>query len=284
LLQAAFPGQPIGDIAATTGGFSNLTALATIGAERCAIKAAASALKRADVRRETQLLRLLQGSGLPIPTLLASIESDTWTIGVTRFVAGEHGLALLERAPDQLDTMYQALGRLLARIHSAPADPGAPALAERADHALASIQALDIDGDLGAALQAGLNHPAWHAQPSGLAHGDPGLHNLLWDGRITALLDWEWAGWGAPLLDLAWLYWTIRWRNLPPALWQRALASYGAGPALANGATPDALRALAFGQIASILARAHGHPGRWAEWQRRLRWTIELPFPAIERA
>src|SRR5436190_2195196 len=71
LLQSAFPGQPIGDLAATSGGFSNLTASVTIGARRCVIKAAVNELKRADVRREAMLLRLLEGSDLPIPRLLA---------------------------------------------------------------------------------------------------------------------------------------------------------------------------------------------------------------------
>jgi aminoglycoside phosphotransferase (APT) family kinase protein len=283
LLQSAFPGQPIGDFAATTGGFSNLTAIVTIGAQRCVIKAAATALKRADVRREATTLRLLQAIDLPFPSLLALVEDDRWTIAVTRWVAGEHGLAVLERAPEQLESLYRALGLLLAKVHRTPlATPAlAPQLEDRMRHALARLPALELESDLSAALLEGLEHPIWRAQPHRLVHGDAGLHNLLWDGRITALLDWEWAGWGTPLLDLAWLYWTIQWRSLPSALWQSLLTGYGAGPALANGAAPGELRALALGQIASILARAHGQPGPWEEWQRRLRWTIELVFPTL---
>jgi aminoglycoside phosphotransferase (APT) family kinase protein len=280
LLRAAFPGQSIGDLAATSGGFSNLTAIAMIGGERGVVKAATAPLKRADVRREAQVLRLLRDQALPTPALLALAEDDTWTIAVTRYVAGEHGLALLSRAPDQLDALYHALGELLAQVHRLPL-AGAPPLAERLDHALASLPSLEIEPDLLAALRAALEHPIWRSQPPGLAHGDAGLHNLLWDGRITALLDWEWSGWGAPLLDLAWLAWTIRWRNLPASLWQRALVGYGDGPALANGAAPEELRALALGQIASILARAQGQPSAWDEWQRRLRWTLELEFPTL---
>jgi aminoglycoside phosphotransferase (APT) family kinase protein len=284
LLQAACPGQPIGDFAATTGGFSNLTAIVTIGARRCVIKAAATTLKRADVRHEATMLRLLQGSDLPFPSLLALVEDDRWTIAVTRWVAGEHGLVVLERAPEQLESLYRALGLLLAKVHRTPlaAPAPAPQLEDRMRHALACLPALELESDLSAALLEGLEHPIWRAQPHGLAHGDAGLHNLLWDGRITALLDWEWAGWGTPLLDLAWLYWTIQWRGLPSALWQSLLAGYGAGPALAIGAAPDELRALALGQIASILARAQGQPSAWEEWQRRLRWTIGLAFVGLE--
>jgi aminoglycoside phosphotransferase (APT) family kinase protein len=283
LLQAAFPGQPIGDFAATTGGFSNLTAIATIGSQRCVIKAAATTLKRADVRREATMLRLLHASELPIPRQLALVEDDQWTIAVTRWLAGQHGLAMLERAPEQLDSLYRALGSLLASIHRTPmaAPVDAPQLEERRHAALARLPALELDSALSAALLEALEHPIWHAQPRGLAHGDAGLHNMLWDGRITAMLDWEWAGWGTPLLDMAWLYWTIQWRRLPSALWQSLLAGYGAGPALANGAAQDELRALALGQIASIMTRAQGQPSTWEEWQRRLHWTLGLAFVGL---
>ena len=283
LLQAAFPGQPIGDFAATTGGFSNLTAITTIGAQRCVIKAATSVLKRADVRREATLLQQLHASDLSIPRLLARVEDEEWTIAVTGWVAGEHGLAVLEHTPEQLEAIYCALGLLLANIHrtriSAPTL--APQLADRMRDALARLPALELESDLRAALLDGLQHPIWRTPPQGLAHGDAGLHNLLWDGRITALLDWEWAGWGTPLLDLAWLYWTIQWRRLPPALWNSFLAGYDAGPALAHGATPAEMRALVLGQIASILVRTHSQPTAWEEWQRRLCWTMGIVFVGI---
>lgn len=281
LLHSAFPGQSIGDLAATSGGFSNLTASATIGQERCVLKAATQPLKRADVRREAQVLRRLRPHELPTPALLALVEDDDWTVAVTRYVAGEHGLGVLSHAPEQLGPLYHALGRLLAQLHRLPQLDDIPSLAQRIDYALAALPALDLDPALADVLRDALEHPVWHAQPAGLAHGDAGLHNLLWDGRIAALLDWEWSGWGAPLLDLAWLAWTIRWRDLPLAHWHAALAGYGDGPALANGAAPAELRALALGQIASILVRAHGQPGAWGEWLRRLRWTLAQEFPML---
>jgi len=200
LLQGAFPTQPIGDLAATTGGFSNLTVIATIGVQRCVIKAAATALKRADVRREATLLRLLHASELPIPRLLALVEDDQWTIAVTNWLAGKHGLAVLERAPEQLESLYHALGALLANIHRTPvaAPTLAPQLADRARHALKFLPTLQLENEFSTVLREALEHPIWRAQPHALAHGDAGLHNLLWaDGRITALLDWEWAGWGS---------------------------------------------------------------------------------------
>src|SRR5262249_33070227 len=271
----------IGDLAPTSGGFSNLTAIVTIGTERCVIKCAASRLKREDVRREARMLELLRGSELPIPAMLATLEDAAWTIAVTRWVAGEQGLPVLERAPEQLGPLSQALGRVLVQVPRMPLPATAPLLIDRANQALASLPALDLEHDLGAILTGALQHPVWRAQPAGLSHGDAGLHNLLWDGRIVALLDWEWSGWGTPLLDLAWLSWTIQWRQLPPTCCQAFLTGYADGPALASGATPEALRALALGQIASILARAQGQSTSWEEWRRRLRWTIGIEFPGL---
>ena len=285
LLRAAFAGQPIADVTATSGGFSNITAIATIGAERCAIKAAAIGLKRADLRREARALTLLASSGLPIPMLVALLEDHAWTVVVSRFAAGEQGLAVLARAPERLGSLYHELGQLLAALHRTPITTidSELLLAERARLLLDLLPTLPIEADLRAALVASLRHPIWRSNHMSLVHGDAGLHNLLWDGRVTALLDWEWAGYGPPLIDLAWLYWTIRWRELGPAVWESFLAGYGRGPALASPGSPAALRALALGQIAGILARVLEQPDAWHEWLRRLRWTLGLAFPGISK-
>jgi aminoglycoside phosphotransferase (APT) family kinase protein len=146
---------------------------------------------------------------------------------------------------------------------------------------LAALPDLALDAGLREELAASLVHSAWRPAAPRLVHGDAGLHNLLWDGRITALLDWEWAGCGPPLLDLAWVYWTMRWRSLPGQLWHTFLRAYGPGPALAAVDIPGALRALALGQVAGILARSTGEPAAWAEWLRRVHWTLALDFPEM---
>lgn len=46
-----------------------------------------------------------------------------------------------------------------------------------------------------------------------LVHGDFGPNNLLIDPaawQVTAILDWEFAGSGEPVLDLAWCEWIVR--------------------------------------------------------------------------
>jgi aminoglycoside phosphotransferase (APT) family kinase protein len=55
-------------------------------------------------------------------------------------------------------------------------------------------------------------------------HGDAKLGNCLWQGgRLTALLDWEMAGVGEPLVDVGYLLWTFEsYRSAdPPGWWTR---------------------------------------------------------------
>ena len=103
-----------------------------------------------------------------------------------------------------------------------------------------------------------------------LVHTDAGLHNVLWDGRLSALLDWEWAGVGSPLLDLAWTRWTLRWRRVPQ-LWPTLLAGYGLSAA---DLEEPQLDTVALALIGLILARVRTKPEAHAEWERRARWTI----------
>jgi aminoglycoside phosphotransferase (APT) family kinase protein len=270
-------GAPPGELAPTFGGFSHHSALATIDGRRCIVKAAEAASKRADLRHEARVLGLLRGSGLPAPALLALAEDAGWTVELLEFVPGANGLHILASEPAALDLLYGALGYMLATVHGAAL--ALPAqdllLAERARRLHTALAELPLEAGLCAALAAGLEQPAWRSPVLRLVHGDAGIHNLLWDGRITALLDWEWAGWGDPLVDLAWVWWTMRWRDLPARLWPVFLAGYG-GERPAPVAEPAALRALALGQIAGILVRAQGQAGAWAEWLRRARWTLEL--------
>jgi aminoglycoside phosphotransferase (APT) family kinase protein len=307
LLAAAFPAEPLAELATTCGGFSHQSAIVTLGARRAVVKAARSEPKRADLRREARVLGLLGETGLPAAPILALVEDDIWTVEAIGFVEGVPGLRMLSDMPQDLPSVYSALGRLLAVVHQTPL--AAPShellLSNRADAVLRSLPSLGLDAALHAELSSALAHPAWRPAAPALVHGDAGLHNILWDGRIAALLDWEWSGWGEPLLDIAWVYWTIRWRKLPDALWQAFLGGYARGCAprpqandpgrtlpggeqapivhrassIVGPSTPpdtSTLRALALGQIDGILTRVQGDTGAWDEWLRRAYWTLGL--------
>ncbi len=277
LLAAALPGAPVTEVTPTVGGFSNLSVAARIGAERCVIKAAALPAKREDLRREAMVLGLLRGQRLAAPTPLAFAEGDGWAVLVTRRRPGRPGLSLYSRPPEELAPACVALGRALARLHATPLPAHASlVIAPRAAKLAATLAELPLPTELRAPLGEALAHPAWRSSRPCLVHGDAGLHNVLWGARGLTLLDWELAGLGDPRLDLAWVAWTMRFRGLPPALWEALLAGYGPARAAELGLADEVFRALALGQIALLLARAAGQPAAWEEWLRRARSTLQL--------
>ncbi|GJD59060.1 phosphotransferase family protein [Methylobacterium dankookense] len=113
--------------------------------------------------------------------------------------------------------LAEELGRQLARIHAIlPAGDTPPRLAflgaPDPDPALAEIRALraSLDG-IGArrpAIEWGLRWAERRAPPcpaSTLVHRDFRTGNYMVDeAGLTAILDWEFAGWGDPAQDLGW--------------------------------------------------------------------------------
>jgi Ser/Thr protein kinase RdoA (MazF antagonist) len=284
LIATACSATSICEVAPTFGGFSHRSAVLLLDERRVVAKAAESEPKRADLRHEARVLDSLHGRGLPVAPLLALAENERWSVEVLGFVPGTPGLRLLADTPAVLAEVYAALGALLARFHcSEPRLPHAEALlAERAETQLRALPALHLGAELQGQLGRALAHPAWHAAAPVLVQGDAGLHNILWDGAITALLDWEWSGYGSPLIDITWVYWTICWRGLAPDVWHDFLGGYGRGAAIPQ-LNASELRALALGQIAGILGRVQFDRGARAEWQRRAYWTLALDFSHAAR-
>lgn len=120
--------------------------------------------------------------------------------------------------PAQARELVMQLGSELARIHSVvPDSPAAqrlhflpmpsdkPALARVAEYR-AALDAIPLPQPV---LEWALNWLAQHAVDSGLrtlCHGDFRTGNyMVEDGRVTAVLDWEFASWGDPYEDLGWL-------------------------------------------------------------------------------
>jgi aminoglycoside phosphotransferase (APT) family kinase protein len=280
LVQQAFPGAVLAQVAPTSGGFSNQSWYATLDAQQAVIKAAILPPKREDVRREALLLPLLAAHGLPVPALLAFAEDALWSVAVTERLPGEHGLMLLGDASADLASLYQCLGAVLAATHKValPAERGMQGLAERLVLARAALAATAVPPKIEKVLAQAIEFVLTLPHEGVLFHGDVGLHNLLWDGKQLYLLDWEWAGVGTPLLDLAWLQWTLRWRGLPPTCWQAFAASYGAAGESLFDLTADATQALMLAQIGLILARVREQPAAFAEWLRRAEWTLAETF------
>ena len=170
---------------------------------------------------EFALLRAAHGAGTTVPEPLFSCETVEVT-GAPFFVmrraegvARGHVLVRQAAAAGGDPALAAALGRELARIHSIrpprgdlamlPAPPDDPA----PDFVARQRAALDAAGTPRPVLEWGLRHLERSAPPPGdvvLNHNDFRTGNyMVHEGRVTAVLDWEFAAWGDPHADLGWL-------------------------------------------------------------------------------
>jgi aminoglycoside phosphotransferase (APT) family kinase protein len=177
----------------------------------------AASLTRA---QEYAVLRVAHAAGViaPKPLFLcrdASVMSREFFI-MERLpgVAAGHRLTRDASLVPDSDALVHALGANLARIHairppaaeleSLPAPRANPALAAIADYR-AYLDRLD---DTYPALEWGLRWCERRAPASfgvTLIHRDYRTGNYLVNvGRLTGVLDWEFAGWGDPREDLGW--------------------------------------------------------------------------------
>ena len=201
---------------------------------------------RGDVRREYQVIRALhsaygRGGRVPVaePYLLCQ---DTSVIGAPFFVTAKvPGMVLRSErqcnalSPAQARVLSHALVDTLAALHVL--DIRATGLADfaRTDqflirqvdrwdrlHAASATREVPRLSRLASGLRAGV--PGGHGVPDRVAilHGDYRLENVLFHpnspGRIAAVLDWESASLGDPLVDLGLLltFWEGAGRPLKP--------------------------------------------------------------------
>jgi len=205
-----------------------------------------------DMRREHRVISALAGSAVPVPRAIDVVDdtSDGRITGTVFFVMERApGRVLARRAqndaypPEALRRLGLDLARHLADLHVV--DPAAVGLDDfgRPDGYLdrqLSTWRRQLDASRSRetpaldALQDALAGGIPRSTRTGIVHGDYRLDNaLVVDGpegpRISAILDWEMATLGDPLVDLGilGLYWNIA--DLP-----------GAGGAVPNAVDPDA--------------------------------------------
>jgi aminoglycoside phosphotransferase (APT) family kinase protein len=151
---------------------------------------------------EYQLLQALYQHGLPVPEPLlvdASSKFFSEPFLVTRFVKGTSDI------PTSAEGHYvEAMANMLANIHAVPIK-SLPVLPERIDPLPEILDYLPESHDwldLRAYLRS-LSDTSY-LKPPELLHGDFWPMNILWkQDAIAAVLDWEDAGFGDPLSDVA---------------------------------------------------------------------------------
>ena len=156
---------------------------------------------REHVRRESLACRLLAGSALPVPRLIAADDVGVLAGGAANLVTWLPGAVRLDALGQ---SSVEALANLAVSVHRqqvadrqrppafsyrGPAQPEVPGWTSRP-----ALWQRAID------LQAAGAPPT----PFGLLHRDFHLGNILWQGdRVSGLIDWAEASWGPPDLDVA---------------------------------------------------------------------------------
>jgi aminoglycoside phosphotransferase (APT) family kinase protein len=294
-LRALTDADHIGPPEATTGGFSNLSFFTTLDDTPVVVKAARSERKRADLRREASVIRRLDGltatNAMPwLAMLLAHGDDGDVTLTVLERVEGQHGIVAVQAGEvDVVVARAAVLGRVLRTVHSLAPHPDPDPMSQLASRFAGldeAIDALDLAPDLAEPMRACIN-AAVHRRGVAFVHGDFGFHNTLWapastgGERLSALLDWEFAGWGNPLTDVAWLWWSLRFRNVDGRAWQAFTEAYSPAALRAIGFDATALDVLIRAQMVSLLLRTDPGTEVREVWLERWRQLPQLGTPAL---
>jgi aminoglycoside phosphotransferase (APT) family kinase protein len=241
--------------------------------------------------REWRVLRAIAGRGVPAPRPLASADADEVPGGPWLAMELIDGVALTEEMPpdyrpgaDSVAAVGAAAVDALAALHNLDwRAAGLDGLGRpedflerqvdrwRAHFGRHQVRELPDFERVAAWLEA--NRPA--AQDPALLHGDFHLDNCLFaprpPARVAAIVDWEMATIGDPLLDLGLLlgFWGNERPARPAMPWVQALTRVPGAPpraelaaryAAATGRSVEALpwyMALAFWKLAAIIEGAY---------------------------
>lgn len=169
-----------------------------------------------DLAREAAVYRALASTDLPVPAL-HGVSPDGTALLLERAPGVED---LRAAASDERGAVVADYAQCLARLHgldvsrldldalAPPHNRASPVQAEidlwRSIHETRSGQW--ASAAVAVALSWLEGHPPDIARSPSLCHGDAGPGNFLHaGGRVTAMLDWEFAHVGAPHDDLAWV-------------------------------------------------------------------------------
>jgi aminoglycoside phosphotransferase (APT) family kinase protein len=197
----------------------------------------------ADAQRVGRMMARLGRAGLPIPTptVVETLEGQ-WLL--TPWIEGETGATWLGDA-DRARHLAERMGKLASRLRSVELD------------------ADQVEGP-------GTDRP--HSATPGaraFVHGDFAPINVVIgaDGEIGALLDFEHAGEGPALLDVAWWGWVVRHHH--PEGWAAAWPTFLAAAGLEPGDVEVRLHELALKTLADRVAASRDSAER-DRWRQRL--------------
>jgi hypothetical protein len=112
-----------------------------------------------------------------------------------------------------------------------------------------------------------------------LVHGDYGPNNIILHQSNIKIVDWEFAGWGSPLFDIAWVIWFAHhhYPNYGKELSEIFLKEYRTHAGITINKT--LIKAFAVSRVIYILGRiSETNVEGLAEWRKRLAWTLKADF------
>jgi aminoglycoside phosphotransferase (APT) family kinase protein len=233
LLDRIAPGSRLLKVELLPGSFSNHTHLVEAGLPggetlKCVVRryqVFGDYDRGEKARREFKAFEWMAHNGIPSPEPLL-LDDTGALLGVpgivTRYVPGA---LVLSMPPDPLD-WARKLAVMLARIHRIPLDRNACTdLLDANSEATWFLKGGSIPAFMraypgGAAVWRSLRErfPLLRPAPRVLVHIDYWSGNILWHaGEISAVLDWEEAAWGDPVIDVAYARQNMVLMGLPAA-------------------------------------------------------------------
>ncbi|WP_138751664.1 aminoglycoside phosphotransferase family protein [Paenibacillus sinopodophylli] len=266
------------------GGYTNLAFL--VEGSHPLLVAKVVHLSNEDTMNEINGLKLLQGSGVT-PIIHDVLDISNMRIVLMDYMNGRNGQSILDSEDWERGTiLYKSMGKLLAlQIHTHQFDGNDKGirqsnLARLKEDDLVLEYVPDELAKLSKEIlsEAELNEEQWV-----LTHGDYGSHNVLFEAeRHVNVLDWEWAEWGNPLGDVAWVCWFTKLHYsgqahlLNTVFIKEYLAHYP------STISSEQLKACCVHKVWNILMRvSHAPVEVQTEWVRRLEWTIHMDFSDV---
>ena len=261
------------------GGYTNKTFL--LEGTSPLLVAKATGLLYPDTLNEINALRFLEKSRIT-PIIHDVLEIADMKIVVMEYRAGINGQSILDGGNvDRMKIVYRQLGQFLAtRIHLNRLNASDHGVRKsNFEQMKLSLEAEFIPESLIRQSRIVLSSVDDHERNWVLTHGDYGPHNILTDDNHFSVLDWEWAEWGNPLNDVAWVCWftKLHYSEIAPVLNRTFIEAYTSHNPIPI--TPNQLKASSVYKTWNVINRIHhAAPEVKKEWLRRLAWTLDGDF------
>lgn len=263
-------------LTALTGGYTNSTLLLE-GSDPPVI---AKIFKKnsIDARTEIKSLTLLNNVGVS-PTIYEYFEDHESLYIIMDYVNGVNSQKFLDNGDiDKVREIYKLLGfRLANDIHSI----------KRRGSSLhfPVIELTNVDIDSFDFVPSSLKDEVKRIltisviEEETLIHGDFGPHNTIFLNDSLFVIDWEWAGWGNPLQDVAWVVWFVHLHY--PYVCKELSDIFLRTFSLHSNVliTEELVKAFSVSRVTNILNRIkNANEDVKNEWLRRLEWTLQTDF------